>query len=122
MNIGHKHWTIAEGWIPPLGDETVAFLNVSLQEAHVQIFIYYTNRDPVGPYRLTVPAERVQRVRFNRLTDPEPIPRATEYASTIESDVPIVVQYTGRVSEEGPEAVTGLQEMNESLKSSGWNR
>ena len=52
MNIGHKHWTIAEGWISPLGDETVAFLNTSLQEAHVQIFIYYSNRDPVGPYHL----------------------------------------------------------------------
>ena len=114
MNIGHTHWTIAEGRIPPLGDETVGFLNVSLQDAHVQIFIYYSNRDPVGPYHFTVPAERVQRVRFNCLTDPEPIPRATEYASTIESDVPIMEQYPGRVSEEMAEAVTRLQEMNES--------
>ncbi len=57
----------------------------------------------------------MSRVRFDRLTDPEPIPRATEYASTIESDVPIVVQYPGRVSEEMAEAVTRLQEMNESL-------
>jgi hypothetical protein len=122
MNIGHRHWTIAEGRIPPLGDETVGFLNVSLQDAHVQIFVYYSNRDPVGPYRLTVPAERMQRVRFNCLTDPEPIPRATEYASTIESDVPIMVQYPGRASEEMAEAVTRLQEMNESLISSGENR
>jgi hypothetical protein len=122
MNIGHKHWTIAKGWISPLGDETVAFLNTSLQEAHVQIFIYYSNRDPVGPYHLTVPAERVQRVRFNCLTDPEPIPRATEYASTIESDVPIVVQYPGRVSEEMAEAATRLQDMNESLISSVVNK
>ena len=118
MNIGHTHWTIAEGRIPPLGDETVGFLNVSLQDAHVQIFIFYSNRDPVGSYRLTVPAERIQRVRFNCLTAPEPIPRATEYASTIESDVPILVQYPGRVSEEMAEAATRLQEMNESLISS----
>ena len=33
-------------------------------------------------------------VRFNDLDDPEPIPRDTEYASVIESDVPIVVQHT----------------------------
>jgi hypothetical protein len=122
MNIGHRHWTIAEGRIPPLGDETVGFLNVSLQDAHVQIFVYYSNRDPVGPYRLTVPAERMQRVRFNCLTDPEPIPRATEYASTIESDVPIMVQYPGRVSEEMAEAATRLQDMNESLISSVVNK
>ena len=99
MNIGHKHWTIADGWIPPLGDETVAFLNVSPQEAHVQIFVYYGDRDPVGPYHLTVPAERMRRIPFNCLADPEPIPRATPYASTIASDVPIVVQHTGLVSE-----------------------
>ena len=43
MNIGHKHWTIADGC----------------------------------------------------LADPELIPRATPYASTIASDVPIVVQHPG---------------------------
>jgi hypothetical protein len=32
--------------------------------------------------------------RFNELSDPEPIPRDTDYASLIESDVPIVVQHT----------------------------
>ena len=107
MNTGHKHWTISHGWIPPLGDETVGFLNVSPEEAHVQIFIYYTNRDPVGPYRLIVPAKRMRQIRFNCLTDPEPIPRATEYASTIDSDVPIVVQHPGFLSQEVAEAATG---------------
>jgi hypothetical protein len=43
---------------------------------------------------LTVPAERTVHVRFNDLDDPEPIPRETDYASVIESDVPIVVQHT----------------------------
>jgi hypothetical protein len=28
------------------------------------------------------------------LTDPEPVPLATDYASLVESDVPIVVQHT----------------------------
>ncbi len=32
-------------------------------------------------------------MRFNDLTDPEPIPRDTNYASVFESDVPIVVQH-----------------------------
>ncbi|PZR73016.1 MAG: sensory rhodopsin transducer [Chthoniobacterales bacterium] len=91
MTIGNKHWAIPEGLISPLGDEAIAFLNASSQEPHVQIFVYYSNRDPVGPYRLTVPAGRLRRVRFSGLKDPEPIQRATDYASTIESDVPIVV-------------------------------
>ena len=41
-----------------------------------------------------VPARRTLHQRFNDLTDPEPIPVATDYASVIESDVPIVVQHS----------------------------
>jgi hypothetical protein len=41
-----------------------------------------------------VPPRRTLHVRFNDLEDPEPIPVDTDYASVIESDVPIVVQHT----------------------------
>lgn len=101
--IGRTRWAIAEGYIPEgshgskpefLSHETACLLNTSPQEAHVSITIFYKDRDPVGPYRLTVPARRTLHVRFNDLTDPEPIPRGTDYASLIESDVPIVVQHT----------------------------
>jgi hypothetical protein len=33
-------------------------------------------------------------LRFNELHEPELIPKGTDYASVIESDVPIVVQHT----------------------------
>jgi hypothetical protein len=91
--IGSKHWAIVQGWIPPIGDETVSILNVSGQEAHVEITLYYSHRDPAGPYRITVPEGRTEQVHLNCLTDPELIPRSTNYSSTIESDVPIVVQH-----------------------------
>ena len=103
MNIGKKHWAIAEGWIPSwshgpepemLSHETACLLNTSNRDAEVTITIFYTDRDPVGPYRVTVPARRTKHVRYNDLKDPEPIPKATNYASTIDSDVPIVVQHT----------------------------
>ena len=93
MIIGHKNWAILRGWIPPLGDEAVSFLNAAAQDAHVLMTVYYSNRGPIGPYRITVPAGRMRRIRLNALEDPEPLPRATDYASTIESDVPIVVQH-----------------------------
>jgi hypothetical protein len=101
--IGHKRWAIAEGYIPEsshgpkpemTSHETACLLNASEQDAHVQITIYFADRDPVGPYRVTVPAKRTNHLRFNDLKDPEPIPRGTDYASVIESDVPIVVQHT----------------------------
>lgn len=64
------------------------------QEAHIKITIYYADREPVGPYRLRVAARRVRHVRFNDLIDPHAMPLDTDYASVIESDVPIVVQFS----------------------------
>lgn len=56
--------------------------------------IYFSDREPVGPYRITVPSRRTKHMRFNDLQDPEPIPRGTDYASVLTSDVPIIVQHT----------------------------
>jgi hypothetical protein len=102
-SIGRKRWAIAEGYIPAsshgpapqmTSHETVCLLNVSDEDAQVQITVFYADRDPVGPYRITVPARRTRHIRFNDLEDPEPIPHDTDFASAIESDVPIVVQHT----------------------------
>jgi hypothetical protein len=41
-----------------------------------------------------VPARRTRHVRFNDLREPAEIPRDTDFATLIESDVPIVVQHT----------------------------
>ena len=102
-DIGQKRWAIAEGYIPPgstgpepqmLSHETACLLNAGDEDAHVTITIYFSDREPVGPYRVTVPARRTKHVRFNDLKDPEPVPKGTDYASIIESDRPIVVQHT----------------------------
>ena len=101
--MGRTRWVIAEGYIPPYGHgdgpefeshETACMLNAGEGDAHVRITIYYADRDPTGPYQLTVPARRTLHLRFNSLKDPEPIPRGKDYASVIESDLPIVVQHT----------------------------
>ncbi len=101
--IGRKRWAIAEGWIPPTSHgpepamtshETACLLNTGDSDAHVTIMVYFADREPAGPYRLTVPARRTLHMRFNDLTEPEPVPRATDYASVIESDTRIVVQHT----------------------------
>ena len=102
-SIGKTHWAIAEGYIPPddtdrspalTSHETACLLNTSDQEARVQITLYFSDREPVGPYHIQVPARRTKHVRFNDLQDPEPVPRGTDYASLLVSDVPIVVQHT----------------------------
>jgi hypothetical protein len=101
--IGRRHWAIAEGYIPGASHgpepqmtshETACLLNPGDRDANVRITVFFGDREPVGPYAVTVPARRTKHVRFNQLEDPEPIPRDTDYASVIESDVPIVVQHT----------------------------
>ena len=74
--------------------EAVCVLNAGEAEAHVRITIFFEDREPLGPYRFDVPGRRTRHVRFNELTDPAPIPLATNYSSLIESDVPVVVQHT----------------------------
>jgi hypothetical protein len=101
--IGRQIWVIPEGWIPGeshgqapemTSHEAVCLLNTGDKAAHVEITIYFADRDPVGPYKITISARRTSHVRFNDLKDPEPIPFETDYSSVIRSDVPIVAQHT----------------------------
>ncbi len=100
---GHKRWIIPEGYLPAtshgpepemLSHETASIINVSNLDANLEIWIFYADSEPAGPYKICVPARRTKHVRFNDLTDPAPIPRATDFASLIESDVAVVVQHT----------------------------
>jgi hypothetical protein len=101
--IGQRTWAIAEGYIPGestgpepemTSHETACILNASGDDATVEITLYFAERDPAGPYRVRVPARRTAHVRFNELSDPEPVPRDTDYASVIRASMPVVVQHT----------------------------
>lgn len=102
--IGRTRWVIAEGYIPGqstngddpafVSHETACILNTGDEDAAVEITLFFAEREPVGPYRLTIPARRTRHVRFNDLDDPASVPRDTDYASVIEANVPIVVQHT----------------------------
>jgi len=103
MSIGRRRWAIAEGYIPGWSNgpapemtshETACLLNAGERDAQVNITVFFRDREPAGPYRVVVPARRTLHLRFNDLRDPAPIPVATDFASVIESDEPIVVQHT----------------------------
>jgi hypothetical protein len=113
-NIGRKTWAIAEGYIPGwshgpapefTSHEAFCILNATDQDAHVKLTIYHADREPSGPYLFTVGARRTHHFRFNNLTDPEPVPRGTSYASVFESDVPVVIQHTRLDSREADNAL-----------------
>jgi hypothetical protein len=77
-----------------ISHETACILNAGDRDAQVAITIFFGDREPVGPYRVTVGARRTLHLRFNDLADPQPVPLDTDYASVFESDVPIIVQHT----------------------------
>src|SRR5579875_824501 len=101
--IGHRRWAIAEGYIPGqsvdqshalVSHEAICLLNAGDSDAKVVVTLYFKDREPVGPYTVTVAARRTLHLRFNDLKDPAPVPRDTDFSSVIESTVPIVVQHT----------------------------
>ncbi|HVW96163.1 MAG TPA: sensory rhodopsin transducer [Mucilaginibacter sp.] len=103
MTIGKKIWAIPEGYIPAwstgpapefTSHEAACILNAGLTDAHIQLTVFFADREPVGPYMIEVKARRTLHIRFNELTQPEKIPLGTSYSSLFVSDVPVIIQHT----------------------------
>ncbi len=101
--VGATCWAIPEGYIPGtsvsqdhalISHEAACLLNVGDVAAEITITLYFEDREPVGPYRVTLAPRRTLHLRYNDLTDPEPVPRDTSYASLIVASAPIIVQHT----------------------------
>ncbi|MGQ7794047.1 sensory rhodopsin transducer [Faunimonas sp. B44] len=101
--LGCRIWAQSGGRVPlrssgPKPEFTsrdeIVVLNTCEVEARIEIDILYADRNPVGPYALTVKARRIRRIRFNDLIFPEAMPLDTEYGAVIRSDRRIVVQFS----------------------------
>ncbi|MBW3603481.1 MAG: sensory rhodopsin transducer [Actinobacteria bacterium] len=112
--LGRRRWAIAEGYIPGWSNgpepqmtshESACILNPADEDASIELTVLFSDREPAGPYCMTVAARRTLHLRFNQLDDPEPIPADTDYASVIESSVPVVVQHTRLDSRQAENAV-----------------
>jgi hypothetical protein len=99
--IGKTKWAIPEGYIPSKSTgpkpemeshDTFCVLNTTDKTANLEVMVYFQDKEPVGPYKMTVQGQRTQHFRFNEVKDPEEIPRDEDFASLIVSDVPVVVQ------------------------------
>lgn len=114
-SVGKKTWAIAEGYIPGWSHgkkpeleshETICLLNAGDEAANVKLTLFFKDREPVGPYWIQVPPRRTLHQRLNDLTEPEPVPRETDYSMVIESNVPIVVQHTRLDTRQAESALT----------------
>ena len=115
MATGQKTWVIPGGRIPLLSSgiepantsrDELCILNTNESDASIQLVIYYEHQPPVGPYVISVQAQRMRVIRFNDLVDPAPILLDMNYAVVINSDIPIVVQFTRVDSSSGSPATT----------------
>lgn len=103
VQLGKKRWVIPEGYIPKDDEikspemqshEAACILNATDREAHIRITLFFSDREPAGPYAVTVPAQRTLHLRFNELSDPQRVPVGVDYSSVFESDTPVVIQHT----------------------------
>lgn len=103
MSIGNMLWAVPGGCIPLestgpepafVSQDRLCLLNAGGEETGISLTVFYADREPVGPYRLALKARQVRHIRVNDLIEPEALPLATEYALLIESDHPVVVQFT----------------------------
>lgn len=106
-NQGNKRWAIPGGHVPLnsngpeprcVSHDLLCILNLSDQEAYLSIQIYRADRDPIG-------SQRVRQVRFNDLIDPQAIPPDMDYAGPIESNVPVIVQFSRLDSSQAENAI-----------------
>lgn len=101
---GARVWLIPDGYLPtPPGDtkpyqshEAICILNTGSEEAHIQLDIYFEDREPIKDIPIIVGGERTLHVRLDK---PEHLsgvrlPLDVPYAIRVRSDVPIVVQHS----------------------------
>lgn len=115
MNAGRRRWLIAAGNIPVestgrepelTSHEAISILNASGKDADIEVTIHHVDREPAGPYRLSVRARRLRRIRINDLIDPQAVELGVDYALLIDASVPVVVQAT-RQDTSGRGAIMG---------------
>ena len=98
---GNLIWVIPDGWLPPAGGEadivnheSLMIMNTGNEQANVKVDIYFDDRAPVKDLPLMVEAERIKAVRLDLAEELGfELPRATQYALRIKSNVKVIVQY-----------------------------
>ena len=98
---GKKDWFFPDAELPPVGvnlipgHESIIITNTGDEDAHIQITLIYTDKEPIDDIHVTVGARRVRCLRTNEEKDFGPYTAKFEeqYAIMLESDVPVVAQY-----------------------------
>ena len=76
--------------------EAICVLNTSDNDAHIALTLFFEDREPNTAFTSFCGARRTHHIRLDKIRDKDGngIPEAVPYAILIESDTPIVVQYS----------------------------
>jgi hypothetical protein len=98
---GAQNWYIPDGFIPTessgelVSHEAICVLNCGEDDAELFVTVYFEDRDPLERIPVAVPGRRTRHVKTNTLVkDGEGIPAGVPYAMEVESNVPVIVQYS----------------------------
>lgn len=98
---GKKTWLIPDCFLDPVSNgqvshEAVCVINTSPEDAEIKFTLFFEDRDADTSFSSVCASMRTHHIRLDRLKNPagEEIPRGIPYAMLIESNTPIVVQYS----------------------------
>ncbi|MBR4203937.1 MAG: hypothetical protein IKQ92_00495 [Clostridia bacterium] len=99
---GKKTWLIPDTYLdsisknPNVSHEAICVINTSDTDAEIKLTLFFEDRDPRTDFSSFCAAGRTHHIRMDKLRNAngEPIPRDTPYAVLVESNTPIVVQYS----------------------------
>jgi len=98
---GHRVWIFPDGDLPPAGEEglplegheSLIVLNTGDEDAHIEIDVYFEDREPEEGLKISVPARRVRCFRVDKpLGDRGFQVPFGQYALRLRSSVPVIAQ------------------------------
>ena len=99
---GKKTWLIPDTYLNSisknenLSHEAICVINTSDKDAAINLTLYFEDRDCMKGFTSFCKAEKTHHIRLDKIrgANGEMIPRDVPYAVLLESDVPLVVQYS----------------------------
>lgn len=90
------HSVSRSGDITDRSHEAICVLNTSDSDAHISLTLFFEDREPNTAFSSFCGARRTHHIRLDKIRDAEGngIEMDTPYAILVESDTPIVVQYS----------------------------
>ena len=103
-----KTWVIPGGRIPLAfsSADILCLLNRG-EKTCVSLFIYHPDKDPVGPYQISIGAKRVCKVMLHQFIDPEALLLDEPYSIVITAPQELIIQFTRRDTSSSQVSICG---------------